>query len=165
MKIKASSGLIVALFILVGALRAAPLTTAFTYQGRLLDKGELASGLYDLRFTLYPGSSGGSQIGSALTNASVGVSNGLFTATLDFGGGIFDGAAYWLEIGVRTNGSLAAFTPLVPRQPLTASPYALYPPNAGLARGLSANPVTGARLQNGAITGAKIRRGQRVKSL
>src|SRR5229473_2109281 len=165
MKIKLTSGLIVALFILVGALRAAPLTTAFTYQGRLLDKGELASGLYDLRFTLYPGSSGGSPAGSVLTNASVGVSNGLFTATLDFGGGIFDGAAYWLEIGVRTNGSLAAFTPLVPRQPLTASPYALYAPNSGQASGVTANAVAGASIQNGAITGAKIASGQVVKSL
>src|SRR5260370_29725347 len=135
MKIKAVSGLIVALFILAGTLRAAPLTTAFTYQGRLLDKGELATGSYDLHFALYAGSSGGSQIGSALTNASVGVSNGLFTATLDFGGGIFDGAAYWLAIGVRTNGSLAAFTPLVPRQPLTAAPHPLSPPNASLAGG------------------------------
>src|SRR5713101_7701747 len=165
MKIKLSSGLIVALFILAGTLRAAPLTTAFTYQGRLLDKGELATGLYDLRFALYPGSSGGSQIGSALTNASVGVSNGLFTATLDFGGGIFDGTAYWLEIGVRTNGSLAAFTPLVPRQPLTASPYALYAPKSGLAGGVAANAVAGASIQNGAITAAKIASGQVVKSL
>src|SRR6266849_6156145 len=165
MKIKLSSGLLVALFILVGALRAAPLTTAFTYQGRLLDKGEPASGLYDLRFTLYPGSSGGSPAGSVLTNASVGVSNGLFTATLDFGGGIFDGTAYWLEIGVRTNGSLAAFTPLIPRQPLTASPYALYAPNAGSASGVSANAVAGVSIQNGAITAAKIAGGQVVKSL
>src|SRR6266849_3686026 len=165
MKIKLSSGLLVALFILVGALRAAPLTTAFTYQGRLLDKGEPASGLYDLRFTLYPGSSGGSPAGSVLTNASVGVSNGLFTATLDFGGGIFDGTAYWLEIGVRTNGSLAAFTPLVPRQPLTASPYALYAPNSGLASGVTANAVAGASIQNGAVTAAKIAGGQVVKSL
>src|SRR5713101_10063975 len=88
MKIKLSSGLIAALFILVGIVRAAPLTTAFTYQGRLLDKGELATGSYDLHFTLYSGSSGGSQIGSALTNTSAGISNGLFTATLDFGAGI-----------------------------------------------------------------------------
>src|SRR5438445_1173395 len=165
MKLKLSSGLIVALFILAGALRAAPLTTAFTYQGRLLDKGELATGSYDLHFTLYSGSSGGSQIGSALTNTSVGISNGLFTATLDFGGGIFDGTDYWLEIGVRTNGSLAAFTPLVPRQPLTASPYALYAPNSGLASGVTANAVAGASIQNGAVTAAKIAGGQVVKSL
>src|SRR6266852_2511338 len=78
MKLKLSSGLIVALFILAGTLHAAPLTTVFIYQGRLLDKGELATGSYDLHFTLYPGGSGGSQIGSALTNANVGVSNGLF---------------------------------------------------------------------------------------
>src|SRR5258708_17074037 len=165
MKLKLSSGLIVALFILAGTLHAAPLTTVFTYQGRLLDKGEPATGLYDLRFTLYPGSSGGSPAGSVLTNASVGVSNGLFTARLDFGSGIFDGTAYWLEIGVRTNGSLAAFTPLVPRQPLTASPYALYAPNAGSASGVSANAVAGASIQNGAVTSAKIAGGQVVKSL
>src|SRR5260370_23128875 len=86
MKIKLSSGLLVALFILVGALRAAPLTTAFTYQGRLLDKGELATGSYDLHFALYAGSSGARQIGSALPTPRVGASNGFVTATLDFCG-------------------------------------------------------------------------------
>ena len=35
-----------------------------------------------------------------------------------------NGSPRWLEIGVRTNGSLASHTTLAPRQPLTATPYA-----------------------------------------
>ena len=31
------------------------------------------------------------------------VSNGSFMVTLDFGGGIFNGAARWLELAVSTN--------------------------------------------------------------
>jgi hypothetical protein len=58
-----------------------------------------------------------------LTN-SVGVTNGLFNTTLDFGPGVFGGDARWLDIAVRTNGG-SAFTPLAPRQALTAAPYAL----------------------------------------
>jgi len=51
------------------------------------------------------------------------VSNGLFTVTLDFGNQ-FPGANRWLEIGVRTNG-VGAYTTLSPRQPITATPYAI----------------------------------------
>jgi hypothetical protein len=48
---------------------------------------------------------------------------------LDFGPGVFDGTAYWLEIGVRTNGD-GAFTILSPRHELLATPYAVYAENA-----------------------------------
>src|SRR5260370_41222984 len=84
-----------------------------------------ANGQYDLELTLFNVLAGSGQVGRTLTNANVAVSNGLFTTGLDFGGGIFNGTAYWLEIGVRTNGSVAAFTILSPRQPLTPAPYAL----------------------------------------
>ena len=97
--------------------------TAFTYQGRLNSGGDPAAGSYDLTFTLFSTSSGAGQVGSTVTNLATAVSNGLFTVTLDFGNQ-FPGAARWLEIGVRTNGS-GAFTTLAPRQPLTASPYAV----------------------------------------
>jgi len=50
------------------------------------------------------------------------LSNGLFTATLDFGPGIFTGPERWLEIAVRTNGS-GNFTTNSPRQKITATPY------------------------------------------
>ena len=59
-----------------------------------------------------------------LTNSATVVSNGLFTVTLDFGAGVFDGTTYWLQIGVRTNG-VGGFNALSPRQQLTPAPYAI----------------------------------------
>jgi len=97
--------------------------TAFTYQGRLNDGANPANGNYDLRFAIYDAAGGGAQQGNPLTNSATGVSNGLFTVTLDFGNQ-FPGAARWLEIAVRTNGAAGFFT-LNPRQPLTPTPYAI----------------------------------------
>jgi hypothetical protein len=65
-----------------------------------------------------------------MTNPTTSVSNGLFTVTLDFGPGVFTGPARWLEIGVRTNGSISPHTALAPRQAVTATPYALHAANA-----------------------------------
>ena len=96
----------------------------------MLNGGNPASGSYDLKFTLFGGSSGGSAVAGPVTNAPVGVSNGLFTVMLDFGNGVFTGANRWLEIGVRTNGSVAAYATLSQRQQLTPTPYAIYAGNA-----------------------------------
>jgi hypothetical protein len=117
---------------LIPQLSAAPVGTAFTYQGRLDDGADPAQGTYDLRFTIYDAASGGGVVGGPLTNAVTGVTNGLFTVALDFGAGAFAGDARWLEVAVQTNGS-GAFTTLSPRQPLAPSPYALYAPSAGVA--------------------------------
>ena len=38
---------------------AAPLGSTFTYQGRLLENGGPATGIYDLRFTIYDALNGG----------------------------------------------------------------------------------------------------------
>jgi hypothetical protein len=134
---------------------AAPLGTAFTYQGRLVDNGSPANGNYDLRFTLYDALSGGSTIGVPIANAPTAVSNGLFTVTLDFGGGIFIGEARWLEMGVRTNDSVLAYTLLTPRQELTPTPYALYAPSAGAAAtagtATTANSVASGSINNTAL--------------
>lgn len=100
--------------------------TAFTYQGRLNDGANSATGIYDLRFAIYDAAGAGAQQGNTLTNSAAAVSNGLFTVTLDFGAGVFTGLARWLEIGVRTNGSVSAYTTLGPRQPLTPTPYAIF---------------------------------------
>src|ERR1039457_329006 len=89
--------------------------TMFTYEGHLMDTGAPANGLYDIRAVLYASSSGGALISALYTNSAVTVSNGLFTITLDFGG-LFNGTPYCLQIGVRTNGGGASFTPLSPRQ-------------------------------------------------
>ena len=79
-------------------LLAAPVGTAFTYQGLLNSAGQPASGNYDLKFTLYDAASGGGQVGSPVTSAPVIVTNGNFTVLLDFGAA-FNGQARWLEIG------------------------------------------------------------------
>ena len=99
-------------------------STAFTYQGLLQNNGAPASGSYDLKFTLFPTNQFGVPLGSVLTNIAVPVNNGLFTTTLDFGGGIFNGTNLWLDVSVRTNGN-GIFAELIPRQPLTPTPYAI----------------------------------------
>jgi hypothetical protein len=99
--------------------------TAFTYQGRLTQNAGPATGVYDLRFTLHDSLAGATQVAGPLSNPTVAVTNGLFTVALDFGAGAFNGSPRWLQIGVRTNGSAAAHTPLAPRQPVTAAPYAV----------------------------------------
>jgi hypothetical protein len=113
-------------------LAAAPLGTAFTYQGRLNDGGQPANGSFDLKFTLCDAASGGTPVGGPITKSPMAVTNGLFSVTLDFGAE-FDGSARWLEIAVRSSGSPADFTLLTPRQPLTPTPYALFAPSAGMA--------------------------------
>jgi hypothetical protein len=85
--------------------------TAFTYQGRLQSATNLANGSYDVEFSVWTASVGPSQVGGTSTNIAASVANGLFTATMDFGQGVFDGSPRWLEIGVRTNGN-GAFTTL-----------------------------------------------------
>jgi hypothetical protein len=103
-----------------------PVGTAFTYQGRLTEAEAPANGSYDLEFKLFDAASGGSQVGSTVTLGSVGVTNGLFTASLDFGTGVFAGNRRWLQMGVRPGGTGGAFTTLVPRQELTAGPNAIF---------------------------------------
>ena len=114
--------------------------TAFTYQGRLNDGTEPATGVYDLRFAIYDAFSAGNQVGGALTNAATGVSEGLFTVILDFGNQ-FSGNR-WLEIAVRTNGS-SAFATLSPRQQLTSTPFAIQSLNALSAGSVSAANIFG----------------------
>src|SRR5256714_5495550 len=99
--------------------------TAFNYQGRLSDNGAPANGSYDLEFTIYDALTGGSVVGGPDFIRPIDVSNGLFTVTLDFGAGVFSGPPRFLEIGVRTNGSDMDHTPLSPRQPILATPYAI----------------------------------------
>jgi hypothetical protein len=114
--------------------------TAFTYQGRLSGGGAPAAGFYDLRFTVYDAATAGSAVSGTLTDSVFAITNGVFTVQLDFGPGIFPGAARWLEIAVRTNGA-NAFITLSPRQLQTAAPYAV---TAGNVTGsLPASQLTG----------------------
>ena len=143
------------------ATGAAAQTTAFTYQGRLMENGAPANGSNDLAFTLYTALTGGAAVGAANVVNDVPVTNGLFTVPLDFPGG-FDGSPRWLQILARPGGSVGAYTALVPRQPITSTPYAIRALSAGTAasattaNGVAAGSVTGAGLAPGAVNGAAI---------
>ena len=100
-----------------------PLSTGFTYQGKLEQDGGLVSDDCTMAFRLYDDSGAGSQVGSAIT-ATVPISDGFFTANLDFGGAAFTGDARWMGILVKCTGD-GSFADLG-RQELTAAPYALY---------------------------------------
>jgi len=98
--------------------------TAFTYQGQLKEAGSPANGTYDFRFQLLDHPEYGYPVGDPEEILGEEVTNGLFTVALDFGD-VFDGDALWLEVKVRTAGA-GSYETLTPRQPLTATPYALY---------------------------------------
>ncbi len=100
--------------------------TAFTYQGQLKEDGAPANGDYDLMFTLFDQESDGDQVGDPVEVLEHTITNGLFTVQLDFGAGVFDGQALWLEVAVRPYGTSEPHTTLSPRQPLAAAPYAMY---------------------------------------
>ena len=107
--------------------------TAISYQGRLNHAGSPATGLHDFTFNVFDVEAGGTALATTVVLAAVPVTNGVFTVSLDFGPGLFTGAKRWLEIGVRTNGSVAAYSVLSPRQALTPSPYAIFATTSGLA--------------------------------
>src|SRR6516225_512929 len=90
--------------------------TGFTYQGRLNDGGSPANGSYDIAFSLYATNAEGVAFAGPVTNAAVGVTNGLFTTTVDFGN-VFTGASNWLAMAVSTNAA-NAFSTVSPRQQL-----------------------------------------------
>ena len=103
-----------------------PVTTSFTYQGRLTTEGggDPIDDSCDFRFTLWDDPDAGSQVGPLLNPTGVPVADGLFTVQLDFGQ-VFDGTALWLEVAVQCSGD-PGYTTLSPRPALTAAPYATY---------------------------------------
>lgn len=158
----------------MGPLLSAPMGTAFNYQGRLDNTNGPVTGLYDFHFVLWNSASGPSQIGPGLELSATPVTNGLFTAVLDFGN-VFDGEARWLQVLVCTNGA-GSFIPLYPRQLLTPTPYALFSSNAAnavnAATAGSANTALSAATANvanlvplNALGATNIQPGQVVKSL
>jgi hypothetical protein len=111
---------------------AAEVSTMFSYQGKLLDNGAPASGQYDVRFSLFLSGVLGSSIGNDVTQSNVVLNAGSFSTTVDFGANVFDGTTYWLELAVRPSGS-QTFTPLLPRQLISPTPYAIRARSAGTA--------------------------------
>lgn len=134
-------------------------TSAFNYQGKLTDGVAPASGTYQMTFSLFDAASGGSQVGSTITNNSVSVASGVFAVTLDFGTSPFSaGADRWLEVSVKKPAE-GSFTLLTPRQQMTSSPYALRTLSATSADNLSAacvGCVTSARIADGTLVDADV---------
>jgi hypothetical protein len=116
----------------VGPLEA--LGTGFTYQGQLKKGDAPVSGDCAMAFRLYDASTGGNQVGSAIT-PTVAISNSLFTVPLDFGASPFLGEARWLGIQVKCQGDTVYAD--LGRQRLTAAPYALHSTSTGGLQGRS----------------------------
>ena len=70
---------------------AAPLGTAFTYQGRLIDANQPADGWYDFKFKLFDDANTvtGNQVGSDFNTPDIDLIDGYFLVELDFGPDIF----------------------------------------------------------------------------
>lgn len=114
-------------------LRAAPLDTAFTYQGELLQSGVPANGSYDFLFRLYDAAAGGALVGTVMSANDLAVDGGLFAAELSPGPVLASDRQLWLEIGVRLGASSGPYTTLAPRQKLTLAPAAGYALGAAVA--------------------------------
>ncbi len=119
--------------------QAAPMGTAFTYQGHLYDSNHVANGLYDFQFKLYMELPAVPliQVGDTVTIDEVDVIDGYFTVEIDFGEGlpaipVFDGKERLLEIGVRPGdqNDPCQYTVLSPLQEVTPTPYAMHSKNA-----------------------------------
>jgi hypothetical protein len=124
------------------AVEAAALGTAVTYQGRLLDAGETATGTYDFELKLFDALSGGTQVGPTIDVADVVVDGGIFTLSLDFGAQ-FNGQLRYLDVGVRPGASTGAYTVLAPRAALSAAPNAQFASSATSAGSAPWSGITG----------------------
>ena len=143
------------LAMLAGASHVAAQGTAFTYQGLLNDGANPANGSYDFRFRLASDPLGNNYTGNPFLINAVRVTNGLFLATIDFGG-LFAGSNYWVEVDVRATGA-SNYTPLFPLQPITPAPYSIFANSTSNLLGtLPASRLTGAvgnsQLANNSIT-------------
>lgn len=128
-------------------------TTAFTYQGRLTDSTatQPTNGNYDFQFSLFD--LGNNQIGTTLTRSNIAVTNGVFTAQLDFGINPFaDGADRFLQIATKRSID-SSYVILSPRQQLTSVPYALQTLNASTLGGIAANQFV--QTDDGRMTDAR----------
>lgn len=146
-----------------------PLSTSITYQGQLKSAGVPFTGLADVRVELWDDLVGGGREAGPVDFSDVDIDSGLFTITIDFGPGAFDGEARWLEIAVRIPPGSGEYTTLSPRQAVTPAPYALYaaastPVGAagGDLSGNYPNPLV-VQLQGRAVSSAAPSSGQVLK--
>ncbi len=112
----------------VSVTTGTPVSTAFTYQGKLTDwSGKPISGALDMTFNLFDSLTGGNQVGETDAISGVNVSGGLFCVPLDFGIGAFRGDQRWVETTV--GGEIIS-----PRVQMMPIPYATCAINATATR-------------------------------
>ncbi len=141
-----------------GPMAAVALSDFFTYQGEIEKSGAPFTGDCELRFGIFDAPSGGSQTGSTQT-ASANVVAGLFSVLVN-ANGAFDGTTRYLQVAARCPSGTGSFVDLSPRQQLTASPYAFYTPDAGVAGALDCTECVGTgELANAAVTDQQVAAG------
>jgi hypothetical protein len=115
-------------------------SSSFTYQGKLTESSSPANGPYEMEFRLYDSVTDGAQqpqaapvtVSFTVANGNiVNVTAGIFSVPLDFGSDAFPGADRYLQISVRRSGD-QSFT-VLPRQPITGTPYAVRSNSAATA--------------------------------
>jgi hypothetical protein len=124
---------------------AQPSTSTISYQGVLTQNGtSLPDGTYTLTFKLYDAATGGSVI-ETITVPDVPTSLGRFTALVPVTPSSFNGSDRWWSVTVSG-------TELLPRQKVTASPYAMT-----ASAVLQPSEATGPRLsQNRLMLGSEV---------
>lgn len=137
--------LILSLLLFAGLTQADPLGTGFTYQGELKYLGAPANGPFDFQFELFDADVVGNAVGDAVMLGGVNVVDGVFTVELDFTSMPFAGDQLWLEIGVKVANGKGGYTGLMPRQKITAVPYALH------AEFVAMNAVGSAEVDSGEV--------------
>lgn len=144
------AALVAVLFFAVMPVTAQPMPavdTAFTYQGVLDDLGVAGNGVYDFTFNLFDRPVGGVALAPSVSQ-TLDVTDGLFTATIDFGAGALAGTSRYLEMEVGPKGG--ATTVLSPRQRIRSAPTAVQSAAAAL---LDDGTVV---LQRAASTGSQL---------
>jgi hypothetical protein len=124
---------VVATIVLFGGARArlAPLDpqdaveAAISFQGRLVDaSGTPLNGTYDLEFTFWSASSGGSQPWGGTTQTGQTITGGLYNTKLNVDPDTICGQELWLRIRVRETGT-ATWETLDPRVQVLPAAYAM----------------------------------------
>jgi trimeric autotransporter adhesin len=132
--------LAVILIMFAGAAQA--VGSRFTYQGHLEDLAQPAHGVYDFQLDIYAHPSVGAPLNPVpLLFDDVAVDEGVFALEIDFGASVFTGADRWLAIRVRPGAATGPFTALLPRQPITATPYAQHAGDAAFAASVAAGSI------------------------
>ena len=118
---------VVALLAAAGSSAALAQSTAITYQGQVKNGGSVVNSPSDFRFSLFTAASGGTQLGSTVTQNNVTVTDGLFTTPVDFGFNPYTSGNRntFLQIEVRNPAGVGSFIAMGTRQQLTAAPFSL----------------------------------------